>query len=168
MHCHHGKHRGPTAAALIEMDRGWSAAEATEFLKRAGADPRYEGLYADVTGFRPPSAEELRAAPSTFPEVVDTGGLTARMVEIDEAWDRLKKDRTAIASAVQLVEHYREAARLPEVRSAAFLKGLAEAEQTAGELESAIRVGDSKARDTLFDRTAAQCASCHRAFRDRR
>ena len=38
----------------------------------------YEGLYAAVRDFRPPTAEELRAVSSTFPAVADVGGLTGR------------------------------------------------------------------------------------------
>jgi hypothetical protein len=173
VHCHHGKHRGPTAAALMCQSRpdGWSAEEAQAFLARAGTDPRYEGLYAAVREFRPPSAEELAAVPADFPEVTGIGGLAARMVEVQDTWDRLTQSplEARAALAVQLVEHYREAARLPEVRTRpeAFRSSLADAERAARELERAIRSGDGSAGVAVTDRCARQCAACHRDYRDR-
>lgn len=169
VHCHHGKHRGPAAVALIRLARGgWSADDALAFLKTAGTDPRYEGLYANVRDFTPPTADELRACPATLPEKVDVGGLAARMVEIDEVWDRLKK-QPAAADAVQLVEHYREAIRLPDPlgRGPKFSTLLAEAEAAAGDLERGVRSGNDGARKAAFDRSAGLCVSCHREFRDR-
>ena len=169
IHCHHGKHRGPAASALIRLARGgWSADESVEFLKAAGTDPRYEGLYANVRDFRPPTEEELRACPSVFPERVDVGGLAARMVEIDETWDRIKKQPEA-ADAVQLVEHYREAARLPaEDRGARFGSLLADGEAAARDLEQALRSGNDAARIAAFDRSAGLCVSCHASSRPAR
>jgi protein tyrosine phosphatase (PTP) superfamily phosphohydrolase (DUF442 family) len=173
VHCHHGKHRGPTAAALMCQSRidGWSADEAHAFLVTAGTDPRYEGLYAAVREFRPPSAEELAGETADFPEVAEVGGLAARMVEVQDAWDRLKQAPFGARAglAVQLVEHYREAARLPEVRARpdTFLSLLAEAERGARELESAIRSGDIARWAAAADRSARQCAACHRDYRDR-
>jgi protein tyrosine phosphatase (PTP) superfamily phosphohydrolase (DUF442 family) len=169
VHCHHGKHRGPAACVLIRLARGgWSADEALAFLKSAGTDPRYEGLYANAREFTPPTEAELRACPSIFPERVDVGGLAARMVEIDEVWDRIKKKPEA-AEVVQLVEHYRESARLPETerRGARFKSVLADAAAAARDLEGALRTGNDAARKAAFDRSAGLCTSCHREFRDR-
>jgi protein tyrosine phosphatase (PTP) superfamily phosphohydrolase (DUF442 family) len=163
VHCHHGKHRGPAACALIRLARGgWSADEAREFLKSAGTDPRYEGLYANARDFTPPTEAELRACPSIFPERVDVGGLAARMVEIDEVWDRIKKQPEA-ADVVQLIEHYRESARLPNTEKMRF----ADAAAAARDLEGALRSGNDAARKAAFDRSAGLCTGCHREFRDR-
>lgn len=182
VHCHHGKHRGPTAAALMRLARadGWTADDAVAFLARAGTDRRYEGLYANPRAFRPPTAEELAAVPVP-PEAAGVGGLAAIMVGVDETWDRLTAVRangwappagatgSAAHPAVQLGEHYREAARLPEVasRPEAFRRLLGEAERAAGELEAALRTGDGSAAGPAFDRSARLCATCHREFRDR-
>ncbi|HKB04676.1 MAG TPA: cytochrome c [Gemmataceae bacterium] len=173
VHCHHGKHRGPTAAALMCRSRmdGWSADEAHAFLITAGTDPRYEGLYAALREFRPPSAEELAGVKVEFPEVAEIGGLAARMVEVQDTWDQLKQApfEARATLAVQLVEHYREAARLPEVRARpnTFQTLRAEAECGAHELESAIRSGDITRSAAAADRCAQQCTACHRDFRDR-
>jgi protein tyrosine phosphatase (PTP) superfamily phosphohydrolase (DUF442 family) len=173
VHCHHGKHRGPTAAALMCRSRpgGWSASEAEVFLVTAGTDSRYEGLYAAVRGFWPPSAEELAAVRSDFSEFAEVGGLAARMVEIQDIWERLTQNPSGppAAPAVLLAEQYREVARLAAVqtRPEAFRSLLADAERAAGELETAIRSGDATRSAAALDRCARQCAACHRDHRDR-
>jgi protein tyrosine phosphatase (PTP) superfamily phosphohydrolase (DUF442 family) len=173
VHCHHGKHRGPTAAALMCRSRidGWSADEANAFLVTAGTDPRYEGLYAAVREFRPPSAEELAVVTTDFPEVAEVGGLAARMVEIQDTWDRLKQApfEARAGLAVQLVEHYRECARSREVgeKPDCFRLLFAEAERGARELKSALSCGDVTGSAAAADRCARQCAACHRDHRDR-
>ncbi|HEX3151855.1 MAG TPA: cytochrome c [Gemmataceae bacterium] len=178
VHCHHGQHRGPTAAALMNRCRTaeWTSDDALTFLKVAGTDPKYEGLFAAVRNFRKPTAEELRKAPPTLPEVADVGGLTARMVDIDDAWSTLKKSKgdgwkgAAMHPAVLLREGFREAARLPDgaQRPERFRKLLADSEGAAQELETALRTGDLNAADKAYERSATTCTSCHREFRDRR
>ena len=176
IHCHHGKHRGPTAAAIIRRCRGdsWTADEAVEFLHRAGTDQRYEGLYAAVREFQPPTPDELRSIPGDLPETVPVTGVAGAMVELDEVWDRLKRSRAgewkdSVGLAVQLVEHYREIGRLPEVmaRTEAFRQLLNEAETAAKDLESGLRGANSSRRDDAYSRSAALCTSCHRDHRDR-
>src|SRR5439155_3955576 len=73
LHCHHGKHRGPTAAALtrIALD-GISNEEAIRGMERAGTGKEYAGLYAEVRAYRPPAKAEIDAAPADFPEVSPT------------------------------------------------------------------------------------------------
>ena len=90
------------------------------------------------------------------------------MVEIDEVWDRIKKTPEA-GDVVQLIEHYREAARLPETekRGTKFRAVFSDAETAGRELEGALRSGTDEARKAAVDRSAGLCASCHREFRDR-
>src|SRR5262249_53233573 len=69
VHCHHGKHRGPTAAALCGVaSEGWSKGQALAWLKAAGTSPDYHDLFATVDRFTPPSADELTEAGDAFPE----------------------------------------------------------------------------------------------------
>jgi len=173
IHCHHGKHRGPTAAAIMQRCRGdaWTANESVAFLHRAGTDQRYEGLYAAAREFERPTAAELATVPGDFPDAVPAVGLVATMVEIDDLWDRLKQSangKGAIPLAVQLVEDFREAHRLPEVanRDEPFRQLLRDAESAARDLEIALRAGDADRRDAAMKRSAALCTLCHREHRD--
>jgi cytochrome c553 len=185
VHCHHGQHRGPAAAAIVRRCRpdGWTADEAVAFLHTAGTDPKYEGLYASVRDLTPPSAAELHRVPSDFPEVADIPDLTARMVEIDDLWDGLKRARAngwqpstpaeSVAHlALRLNEQFREVARLtgtaPPTEEFTLIRG--DAEAASGDLESALRAGaaTAAAADKAYIRTATACAACHRDYRDRK
>lgn len=183
LHCHHGKHRGPAAASVAAMclDERCTAADAVAMMQRAGTDPHYVGLYAAPGEVARPTAAELDAVPADFPEVAEVPGLAQAMVRIDERWERLKLAKAAgwkvppdypdidpPHEALQLVEQYREAARLPEVRDrpAEFREWLAEAERSASALEAAFRPGSAEDADGAFRAANAVCAKCHAKYRD--
>lgn len=188
LHCHHGKHRAPAAAAAAHLciEPSCTAAQAVEEMRRAGTDPRYQGLYATVRDFDRPDSAEIDDAPSDFPEVSPVGGLAAAMVDIDQTWERLlavqyagwtapakHPDLDPAHEALQLVEHYREAQRLRELdgRPPGLRRQLAEAERSAADLEAALReAGDDAARreraEAAFAASRKSCASCHASFRD--
>jgi protein tyrosine phosphatase (PTP) superfamily phosphohydrolase (DUF442 family) len=184
MHCHHGKHRGPAAAAVARLclDERCGVEEAVAEMTRAGTDPHYAGLYAAPRQLRRPTKAELDGVAADFPEVAEVPGLAQVMVEIDERWDRLKAVRAAgwkappahpdvdpPHEALQLVEQYREAKRLPEVatRSDEFRRWLSDAESSAADLERALRRGnDEKAAEKAFREAGAACTRCHARYRD--
>src|SRR4051794_35247082 len=109
------------------------------------------------------------------------------MVVVDERWEHLKLARAAgwgvppghpdvdpAHEAALLAEHYREAGRLPEVRSRpeGFRRQLAEAEEGAGRLEAALRakqVGgavDGPVAERAYRAAERACARCHARYRD--
>jgi protein-tyrosine phosphatase len=189
VHCHHGLHRSPAAAAVICMaNNGWTPSQGEAWLKTAGTGSNYLGLYQTVREFRPPTAERLSALPSEFPETNQVSGLVDMMVEIDDHWDHLKAVRKAgyqvpkehpdiqpAHEAVILWEHYREAQRLPEAarHGEKFLGLLKSAEAGAKEAEQLLRQfaaepkPENRARlDKSFDALAQSCTTCHRSYRD--
>jgi protein tyrosine phosphatase (PTP) superfamily phosphohydrolase (DUF442 family) len=191
VHCHHGKHRGPAAAAAIHrcLDPTCDAEVAVAELRRAGTDPRYAGLYASVRSLRRPTTTELDRVSADFPEVAEVGGLVTAMVAVDERMENLKRARAAAwkvpsehpdfdppHEALLLAEHFREAARLPEVagRSEEFHRHLADAEAGASRLEAALRPANGKesvdtlAAEDAFKSVETACAACHERFRDAR
>jgi hypothetical protein len=189
LHCHHGQHRGPAAAAVVHLclDEKCGVETVIAEMRRAGTDPRYKGLYASPREFRRPTAEELDRVPADFPEVAPVPALAGLMVGIDERWDNLKQVKAAAwmtppghpdvdppHEALQLLEQYREAARLPQVlrRPEDFRRRLADAEGAAGDLEAALRRGkdtgsvDGPAAEQAFRRLNTACADCHARYRD--
>jgi hypothetical protein len=189
IHCHHGKHRGPAAAAVacLCLDGSCPAGSAITWLRQAGTDPHYTGLYSTVGQFRRPLPNELDLVSADFPEVAGVPALAQMMVNVDATWDRLKQLRSAgwktppghadldpPHEALQLREHYREASRLPDVkqRPKEFIDWLREAEQAAKDLETALRVekdGPAINKDTAeqaFRRSAEGCTRCHGKYRD--
>src|SRR5262249_47684621 len=97
IHCHHGKHRGPAAAAAIHLclDDKCSVNQAIAEMRRAGADPHYTGLYAVPKSLVSPSSKDLDELPADFPEVAKVSGLAQFMVEIDARLENLKLIRAA-------------------------------------------------------------------------
>ena len=189
VHCHHGKHRGPTAAAVICMAReNWTSDQADAWLRAAGTSTNYPGLYDAVKTFKKPSAASLQAASCDFPETAKVSGLVEAMVGIDERWENLRAVRAAgylspkhhpdikpANEAVILWEHYREGQRLSDAagHGANFVARLETAEAEVREAERLLRLyaidakPDIRAQlDKSFDAMGKACASCHKAFRN--
>jgi hypothetical protein len=189
IHCHHGKHRGPTAAAAIHLclDEKCSAEQAVAEMNRAGTDPHYTGLYSVPKTLARPTLAELDRVPADFPEVAKVSGLAQIMVEIDARWENLKLIRAAgwatpsdhpdldpPHEALLLVEQYREAGRSEQVneRPEDFRRWLADAERKANELERVLRPGEKQkevnrqAADEAFRKAGAACIQCHSTYRD--
>ena len=155
VHCHHGKHRGPAAAAVCGLaTEGWTEEQALAWMERAGTSPDYRGLFTSAREFVPPSAEELERAGTELPERAKVPALVEMMVQVDERWDHLKAvqkagfkappDRPDIDpphEALQLAEQFRELVRLPETkeRGEAFRTAAEAAERDATSLEEALR-----------------------------
>ncbi len=189
VHCHHGKHRGPAAAAAIHMclDETCSVDQALAEMKRSGTDPHYTGLYAVPRSLERPRQDVLDRISPDFPEVVEVSSLAQIMVAMDERWANLQRIRAAgwktppghadldpPHEALQLVEHGREAARLASVqeRPDEFRQWLAAAEANATGLESALRrrataSGDhGDAAEAAFQSVGNSCSRCHAKYRD--
>jgi hypothetical protein len=190
VHCHHGKHRGPAAAAVICMaDGGWTPQQAEEFLIAAGTSTNYVGLYETIRTFRMPSDRELSAVAGDLPEIAEVTGLVEAMVEIDERWEHLKAIRDAgyrmppghpdidpANEAVILWERYREAQRLPEASQQGddFLRKLGQAEAEGREAQRLLQLFAERPSpeikielDHTFDSIKRSCVACHKAYRDR-
>ncbi len=191
VHCHHGKHRGPAAAALCGLDgSGWSRDRAIDWMKAAGTSTDYAGLFSSVAQFSPPTpAERSAAASAPFPERATVPALVDTMVQIDATWDRLKliehsgffptpasPDLDPPHEALMLAEHAREALRQPETqaRGADFVRRFQDFERLSTAFEADLRRlargRDHSARDAAAERFRAlgkSCIACHMVSRDR-
>jgi protein tyrosine phosphatase (PTP) superfamily phosphohydrolase (DUF442 family) len=187
VHCHHGKHRSPGAAAAILMclDPQCTVAQAVDVMKRAGTDPRYAGLYAAPRELKRPTTNDLDKLVVDFPESARIPALAEAMVQIDHRWENLTHIRKAgwgvpkdhpdldpPHEALQLMEHYREMARLPEAthRPGDFMQWLTDGENAARTLEHALRrPTDERAiqtAETAYGRSRSVCSQCHAKYRD--
>ena len=177
VHCHHGKHRGPAAAAAVcRATQSWSAEKADGFLKQAGTSLDYAGLYRDVRFSRPPSAEELARVPREFPEAAKTPDIVNVMVEIDEHFAALKTAQKAgwrevpVPQATLLWELVREHARDPQTARQGddYTAKLGDCERAADALRHLLRDPGvtSAARDAALLSTGQTCGVCHKAHRN--
>lgn len=186
VHCHHGKHRGPAAAAVCAMAaEGWSKPQARAWLERAGTSPDYAGLYAAVAAYQPPGAAALAAIDPArdLPEQAEVPALVESMTDVDARWSHLQPltlDPPAAKAppaplapeALLLSESFREAARRPDAlaRGPAFVQSMTAAADTAAALHARLSAPGATPRDEPV-RAAARlvarsCTDCHHRFRD--
>ncbi len=173
VHCHHGKHRGPAAMAILCRAAGIAdAAQAEWILRTAGTGRQYSGLWRDVAAFvRPPADIELPILVSQS----DVPPLAATMAELDRAWDRIaavaKAEWNATPDSVEadatiLVEGLRESLRLSgEQHDARFREWLTDAVSTSERFLIAVKQPD-ESREALWRELGKHCGRCHAAYRD--
>jgi protein tyrosine phosphatase (PTP) superfamily phosphohydrolase (DUF442 family) len=188
IHCHHGKHRSPTAAAVACVAAGLiEPTFVLGFLDAAGTSHNYKGLYAAALSARPLNEQFLDQLKVDFKSSVDIGPLAEAMVAIEHTHDHLKqiaqnKWRTPAAhpdldpahEALMLREQFVELLRTLEVQSKPneFQRLAEEAAQIAQKLEETYRrtgqshQADEEALNRSLDAVARNCAACHRKFRD--
>lgn len=194
LHCHHGKHRGPAAAAILWRcnEASCTAAKSLELLKAAGTDPKYQGLYAVVEAYTPPASDAADSAHEKLPplpESVPPPALVDAMLELDGVWDRWKarqaagwpqptesdaKIREAAADATLLREQYEEMRRLPAAkgRDVEFVKQLETGLSISKILEDVLQSKDDLAPDVreglgmAVAKIGKTCSTCHAKFRD--
>jgi hypothetical protein len=189
LHCHHGKHRAPAAAAAIQycLNTKCSAAQAVAVMTRAGTDPRYTGLLSAPNMLKRLNHAELAKLKIEFHQHEKITLLAESMVQIDDHWENLKRIRLAgwatpqghpdldpAHEALQLLELYRELERSPEVEARAgdFSTKLNHAKNAAADLEAALRSTERQKQksnvnaESAFQRSRLACTQCHAAYRD--
>ena len=190
VHCHHGKHRSPAAAAVGCVGAGLIAPAAAEpFLKAAGTSESYRGLYAAAREAQPFDPERLAALQAEFPATAQLPPLAEKMVALDETYERVTKiaavgwkspadhpDLDPPHEALLLREHFTELLRDENLRRRPddFAALLRESETAARALESALATwrGEASAAPPLatlqdaLGKITADCKSCHTAHRD--
>jgi protein tyrosine phosphatase (PTP) superfamily phosphohydrolase (DUF442 family) len=183
VHCHHGKHRGPAAVAVICESRGmWNTHQAEVWLKQAGTSPNYPGLYRMAATFQ--KASDYAKIPTNFPEQASVSGLVDAMVEVDLRWDNLKavqkagykvppgqSDLVPEKEAILLMEAYRELARVKEALElgADFLERLKKAEHQAADIHSLLKSPEplkKERADELWTKAGQDCGGCHKKYRN--
>lgn len=178
VHCHHGRHRGPAAAAVVCLAAGVMSHEQTEALmKTAGTSRDYVGLWRDVAAFRVPGPEvklpELQ-------EVAKVDSVAASMAKLDRHFEQVKlvskagwkvpaehPDLIPVTEALLVEEGLRETFRQLDSKQADAYGGLLqESVVQAGELTKAVRQGQWEQAGAALMRLEKSCAKCHAEFRN--
>lgn len=190
IHCHHGKHRSPAAAAVACVSAGLvSPDRAIAILKLAGTSEKYRGLYQSAESARRLEPELLDALDVEFRAMVELPPLADAMVAIEHTHDHLHEfaaadwaqlrehpDLDAAHEALLLREHFTELLRADYVQDEpdAFRQYLIDSEAAALELENGLNAW-KKAADrspppalfaTALERITTNCSACHAEFRD--
>jgi hypothetical protein len=178
VHCHHGRHRGPAAAAVVCLAAGVMTHGQTEALMTtAGTSRDYVGLWRDVAAFRVPGPEvklpELQ-------EVAKVDSVAASMAKLDRHFEQVKlvskagwkvpaehPDLIPVTEALLVEEGLRETFRQLDSKQADAYGGLLqESVVQAGDLTKAVRQGQWEQAGAALMRLEKSCAKCHAEFRN--
>jgi len=190
IHCHHGKHRSPAAAAVACVSAGLiDQSLSATILRLAGTNPNYRGLYQSAESARKLDQAVVDAVVSDFPESATLPPMAEAMVNLEHTQDRLKQiaaagwkspeshpDLDPAHEALLLREHFTEMLRtdMAQREPEGFRELLRESEAAAGDLETVI-LNWNKADNpspipdginSSFDRISKNCTSCHEQYRD--
>ena len=177
VHCHHGKHRGPAAVAVIMIDKGsCTNEEALQILHKAGTGKSYKGLWESVRSKK--KTPQDQRLPKLVP-IAKVESITESMAAIDRIYDELKAssaiswevpegkpDFSASQQALILKEALRESGRLLNNDDAKFRSFFHASEAIAGKLQSALKNNDLKDASILLQHLKKTCVDCHKKYRD--
>lgn len=179
VHCHHGRHRGPAAAAVICLaTEKMDVKGALDLMRRAGTSKKYVGLWRDVAAYvRPPEHADL---PKLVP-VSEVDALITCMVQLDRAFSHLKAmqrrqwqplpdhpDITASREVLLLQEGYHEAVRSlmnAAPKQAELLDWMKESETAAIRLRKSLEGRQSDLADKQLEFLSIRCQRCHELHR---
>jgi len=189
VHCFHGKHRGPTAAAIgrLVLDGVSRETALAEMRQWCGTSRKYAGLYRDIANKPIPTEEQSRVDPWNFASRQPLEGFRHAMIEVTRADDHLRNlsdrnwkpdpshpDLDALNEAGRLADLFERSARLPDVmdRPEDFRRWAAEAADWSRKLQAQLRAmndGDSAAAArarTAYTEIRNRCTDCHRRYRN--
>lgn len=189
VHCFHGKHRGPAAAAIgrVVLDGAPRETAVAEMRQYCGTSKNYEGLYRAVAVAALPDSGSTASYAYGFESVHAPKGVVGAMVPIARAHDHIDvlisnewaidpehPDVDALNEAQKLEDSFRFALTLEEVLAGKqdqldwFKSSLAESTQLVAALQR-MRAGEAAAGDEakkLFKSIKATCNSCHEVYRN--
>ncbi|MDG2020621.1 MAG: hypothetical protein P8J59_01585 [Phycisphaerales bacterium] len=186
LHCHHGRHRAPAAAAVglaslgrLEPSRG------IRMLEIVGTSRDYPGLYSAVGGSAPLSKTAIDAIPlGDLPSVATVSDVATGMADVDRIHDRLRllaandwvtparhADLVPAVEAGILTERFRGMSHLaPNTGSAGTPAGpppdFRRAIDLASSLEMAVGEGRVSEADAILGAISSECRACHRLHRN--
>jgi protein tyrosine phosphatase (PTP) superfamily phosphohydrolase (DUF442 family) len=190
IHCHHGKHRSPVAAAVACVASGLCRPEdAVPILKAAGTSREYRGLYESADSARRLDDELLDQLHVEFRETADIPPMAESMVALERTHHQLTEiasagwkapaahpDLDPAHEALLMREHFTEFLRSEEVQEQPerFRQLMRESESAARTLELGLRESardSDSSRDfaplvSALQRVTQNCTACHREFRD--
>lgn len=189
VHCFHGKHRGPAAAAWgrVILDGATREEAVAEMRQWCGTSKKYDGLYEAVARADIPSEEELASLKFDFPAAHQFKGFRSVMIGISRVHDDVKllmdrnwtqdpehPDLDSMNEARKLLDLFTQGL---EMETAAgkpqdYLTWLGESRKYAQDLVDALSERDARGEAAGADAAAAfrqmvnRCDACHAKYRN--
>jgi len=177
VHCHHGKHRGPAAVAIVAIEQGvCDSKEALKILKTVGTSKKYGGLWRDISEYKAQSPS------AKLPQLVSEcklDSLVVAMAKIDRDYDLMKlcadanwqkpvthPDLDPDQQILIFREGLHECGRLYSGGDLKLVELYKNSEELAFGIESALDKGDKKRASKLFKEVKASCTACHNRYRN--
>lgn len=189
VHCFHGRHRGPAAAAVGRIVRdGASRKQAlAEMRQWCGTSSSYSGLFKAVATQAIPSPHRTEACKAELPEASPLRGFRELMIDAPRSFDRLASlmesnwkvnrkhpDINPLREAEILLDLYERGLTLDEIaeRPESFKLHLEDSVKAARKLKDELKqlqAGDgeaaSRAKKT-FRVIERSCLDCHDTYRN--
>ena len=165
VHCHHGKHRGPAAAAVIALAAGLlDKPQAKRLLQDAGANPEFRGLWRDVAEYDPTKCRStdapLRAATRVEP-------FALAMAQLGRAWTRAESEQREDEDAVVLHNDESRAVFLEALRETIrHAPSYDPSREIERRLASLDQLANAPSQGFRSDEISARCTRCHCEHRD--
>jgi len=189
VHCFHGKHRGPAAAALgrVVLDGVPREQAIAEMRQYCGTSKKYEGLYSTIAFGDVPSEEATAACPFDFAPAHRFKGFRQAMIDICRSYETAEKlakngwratdehpDANAANEARRTAEVFAQTVELDEVqaRPEDFRGWLADSARESGQLAELLdrhAKGDAGAGEQAHEvlkSLKASCTACHTKYRN--
>lgn len=174
VHCHHGKHRGPTAAAILAMYRGdFRNDKAIQLMKDAGTSPEYKGLWKTVEDFS--SLKLTDPLPRLFKEQ-PADHVVEQMLIADESLDfilnYLAEGRPSEIAKdipnhiVLLRESMVESRRFSDPKDTDLMNHYSQTDLLVRILEKEKDHSNSKAFEAATHNLGKSCKDCHQQHRN--
>jgi protein tyrosine phosphatase (PTP) superfamily phosphohydrolase (DUF442 family) len=190
VHCFHGKHRGPAAAAIgrVVLDGVSREAAIAEMRQWGGTSSKYEGLYRTVAQCEMPSARDLAAYEWDYPAAFAFSGFRHSMIGVsrdfeeveaaskrDWAVDPEHPDVVPANTAERLAKVFADSAATDEVKGkpADFRRWMDDSVKASRDLADALRrhaqgdVAAAKAAQEAFAVVKQRCDDCHKPYRNK-
>ncbi|MHC4342031.1 MAG: cytochrome c [Planctomycetota bacterium] len=183
VHCFHGKHRGPAAAAVgrLVVDRVPRDQALAEMRQWCGTSKKYEGLFHVIALKEMPATATTAGYAWDFPAAHPFGGFRAAMIEITRHSDNLKMldkrdwkpdpdhpDIDAANEAEKMLGLFQRASKLESVQKACeeYRTWMQVSVEKSGKLLEAVKAGESAAASKAFRVLGQTCNSCHANYRN--
>jgi len=188
VHCFHGQHRGPAAAAIgrVALDGVPREEAIAEMRQWCGTSKSYEGLYATVAFGDIPAEYQTRALDWDFPSASPLEGVAGAMVHIARSHDAIKAatknswqpnpdhpDLNAFNESVKLADLFERTQHLDEVASEAedFRQWIQDSVVQSVELRDTVRAmqegsATMSEADAAYKKLASTCSACHQKYRN--
>ena len=192
VHCYHGKHRGPAAAAVgrVVLDGVPRDRAIAEMRQWCATSSKYEGLYAAVAAAEIPTADETAAFGFDFEPAHTFEGLRAGMILMARTWDLVEvvdqsawaldpehpdvdplQQATQLHQLFELIADQEEMASWQDDFRAWLEQGRAGSERLMRALSSCSQDGvlDAEWRaeaDRAYDLVRESCTRCHAGYRN--